>query len=91
VQSLFYFPQNAVHFHDFIFFCSNKMFITSHALQYLPGHLKDKDHCVMAVLNTDRSICQPFTSYTVLPLCQSHPASYEHYIKTLLIQNELLH
>jgi len=45
----------------------------------------------MAILNTDRPICQPFTSCTVLPLCQSHPASYEHYIKTLLIQNELLH
>jgi hypothetical protein len=26
-----------------------------------------------------------------LPLSQSHPASYEHYTKTLLIKNELLH
>jgi len=61
------------------------MFFISHALQYLPGHLKDKEHCV---LNTDRPICH---TCTVLPLCQSHPASYEHYTKTLLIQNELLH
>lgn len=78
MQSLFSFPQNAVHFHNFIFICSNKMFFVSHALQYLPGHLKDREHCVMAALHTDRPIY----------INPSHTAQYYHFDSlTLLLMN----